>query len=256
MKIAMGVLAVLAVIGGVLQIPGVDDVVDQLPGAGVRRLARWRTIEPTTATAWVGLVIGAVIGAGRHHDRLPHLGRQPGIAAPAAASLRRLHTFLVHKWYFDELIDFVVVRPALCVGRLAESVLERSSIGGGITGGITGVVRAGSAGGPRRADRLPALLRCRADRRPDGRGPLLPGLEASHDALDPDLAAAGDRASSATQLPPPAGRRGAPCGQPDAARRRDLLPGALQIGHAGLQFVTDGCGSARSGSTTSSGSTA
>ncbi len=56
-----------------------------------------------------------------------------------------MYTFLWHKWYFDELIDFLIVRPALWVGRFAESVLERNLIAGGITGGVTGVVRAGSA---------------------------------------------------------------------------------------------------------------
>ena len=42
MKVAMGALAVLAVIGGFLQIPGVDERAAQVPRADVRRLAALR----------------------------------------------------------------------------------------------------------------------------------------------------------------------------------------------------------------------
>jgi NADH-quinone oxidoreductase subunit L len=37
------------------------------------------------------------------------------------------------------------VRPTLWLGRFCGGVLEQVVIGGGVTGGITGVVRAGSA---------------------------------------------------------------------------------------------------------------
>ena len=39
----------------------------------------------------------------------------------------------------------MIVRPALLLGRLADSVLERIVIGGVVTDGTTGIVRAGSA---------------------------------------------------------------------------------------------------------------
>ena len=45
-----------------------------------------------------------------------------------------LHTFLVNKWYFDELIDVVVVRPALAVGRFANRTFERVVVDGLVTG--------------------------------------------------------------------------------------------------------------------------
>jgi NADH-quinone oxidoreductase subunit L len=56
-----------------------------------------------------------------------------------------LHNFLVHKWYFDEAIDFLIVRPSLMLGRLADSVLERTVVEGVLTGGAVAAVRAGSA---------------------------------------------------------------------------------------------------------------
>jgi NADH-quinone oxidoreductase subunit L len=56
-----------------------------------------------------------------------------------------VYVFLTHKWYFDELIDLVVVRPVLWFGQLVTTVFEQTLIGGVITGGTVGVVRAGSA---------------------------------------------------------------------------------------------------------------
>jgi NADH-quinone oxidoreductase subunit L len=58
--------------------------------------------------------------------------------------LRPLHTFLVNKWYFDELIDVLVVRPALAIGRFANRTFERVVVGGLISGTGGTVREAGS----------------------------------------------------------------------------------------------------------------
>ncbi len=71
--------------------------------------------------------------------------RNPAIAVRLRERFAPVHTFLWHKWYFDELIDFVVVRPSLWFGNFVDTVLERIVVGGAITGGTLGVVRAGSA---------------------------------------------------------------------------------------------------------------
>ena len=44
--------------------------------------------------------------------------RYPGSAARLAQSNRLLYNFLLNKWYFDELYDFLFVRPAFWIGRL------------------------------------------------------------------------------------------------------------------------------------------
>jgi NADH-quinone oxidoreductase subunit L len=144
MKIAMGTLAFLAVVGGVLQIPGVDHAITtflQPTFSGSRLEAR----EPSSSFAWVGLIIGAVIGAVGITTAYRIYVAAPGTSARMQARLGWLHTFLVNKWYFDEAIDLVVVRPALMAGRLADSVLERIVISGGVTGGVTDGVGALSA---------------------------------------------------------------------------------------------------------------
>jgi NADH-quinone oxidoreductase subunit L len=144
MKLAMGTLAFLAVVGGVIQIPGVDDKVTQFlePTFATSKFAH---TEVPTRPAWIGLVIGALIAIAGIS-----IAYRLWIAKPATPKTLRerfapIYTFLSHKWYFDELIDTVVVRPAMWFGMVCTTVIERMVVTGGITGGTVGVVRAGSA---------------------------------------------------------------------------------------------------------------
>jgi NADH-quinone oxidoreductase subunit L len=144
MKVAMGTLAVLAIVGGALQIPGVDDAVTKFldPTFAGSRLA---ALHVANGPAWVGLIIGAgiaVLGIGIAYQVWVV---RPGLAPSLRERLSGVHRFLYNKWYFDELIDLLVVRPAAWFGRVCESVLEPMVVGGVITGGATGIVRAGSA---------------------------------------------------------------------------------------------------------------
>ena len=144
MKVPMAVLALLAIVGGILQIPGVDRSIQRflLPTFADSRLAH---LDPAAGAEWVGLVIGAAIAiVGIAIAYRIWIGK-PGTSAALETRLAGLHRFLSRKWYFDELIDFVVVRPAQWTGRFAETVLEPGVIAGGITGGTTGLVRACSA---------------------------------------------------------------------------------------------------------------
>jgi NADH-quinone oxidoreductase subunit L len=144
MRIAMGMLAVLALVGGAVQIPGVDDAVTRFLDPTFAD-SRFLHVEVKTGPAWLGLVIGAAIAVVGISAAYRIWVAQPGTALRLRERFAAVYTFLWHKWYFDELIDFVVVRPALWTGRLVESVFERSLISGVLTGGTSGAVRAGSA---------------------------------------------------------------------------------------------------------------
>ena len=79
-------------------------------------------LAPSDGLLVFGLVLGAVLGAARHRDRLPHLGaaaRRP--PARIRERFAPLHRLFVNKWYFDELIDAVVVRPVAAVRALRAS---------------------------------------------------------------------------------------------------------------------------------------
>ena len=41
----------------------------------------------------------------------------PSLPAKLAATFSSVYRFLIHKWYFDELYDFLFVRPAFAIGR-------------------------------------------------------------------------------------------------------------------------------------------
>jgi NADH-quinone oxidoreductase subunit L len=144
MKFAMGTLAILAVIGGFIQIPGVDNGVARFlaPSFAGSRLF---DADPHNGPAWVGLIIGALIGLAGISIAFTLWVRQPGAPARLRERAPALHTFLYNKWYFDELIDFVVTRPSLFLGRFAGSALENGLIGGGVTGSTTGLARFTSA---------------------------------------------------------------------------------------------------------------
>ncbi len=144
MQVAMGTLAVLAVIAGALQIPGVDDVVTRFLEPTFAN-SKYANVDVTTGSAWLGLIIGALIAVIGITIAYRVWVAKPGTALRIRERVPALHNFLVHKWYFDELIDFLVVRPTLWAGRFINSVLERVVIGGAVTGGTTGIVRAGSA---------------------------------------------------------------------------------------------------------------
>jgi NADH-quinone oxidoreductase subunit L len=144
MKTAMGALAVLAVIGGALQIPGVDDAVTKFLEPSFAD-SRFLHTQVKTGPAWLGLVIGAIVAVVGITIAYRIWVARPGLATRARERFAAVHSFLFHKWYFDELIDFTIARPALWFGHFAGAVLERIVVGGAITGGTTGVVRAGSA---------------------------------------------------------------------------------------------------------------
>ena len=144
MKLAMAALALLALVGGAVQIPGVDNAVTRFLApsfAGSALAAR----EPSTSAAWVGLAIGAAIAVAGIAVAYRVWVLAPGTATVMRERLAPLHRLFVNKWYFDELIDLAVVRPTLWFGQVADTLLDRTLVTSVITGGTVGVVRAGSA---------------------------------------------------------------------------------------------------------------
>jgi NADH-quinone oxidoreductase subunit L len=63
MKLAMGALAVLATVGGVLQIPHVNEGLHQFLEPSFHDSALYEELEPSSSSVIVGMVVGALIGA-------------------------------------------------------------------------------------------------------------------------------------------------------------------------------------------------
>jgi NADH-quinone oxidoreductase subunit L len=151
MRVAMAVLAFGALFAGLIQIPGVDSVVSDFLDP-VFADSPLTAIQPSTGWSWIGLGIGAVTslaGIGVAHYLYVANPEAPG---RLQSRLAGLHRFLYDKWYFDEAIDVLVVRPALAVGRFANRTFERVVVDGIVSGtadtvrGAGGIVRVVQSG--------------------------------------------------------------------------------------------------------------
>ncbi len=66
--------------------------------------------------------------------------RKPELPAKLAENQRPLYLFLLNKWYFDELYDYVFVRPSKAIGRFLWKRGDEQTIDGGINGLALGIV--------------------------------------------------------------------------------------------------------------------
>ncbi len=147
MAVAMAILGFGALFAGLIEIPGVDNVLFNFldPVFANSPLA---AIQPTTGHDWTGLAIGAAISLAGIFVAWVLWVARPELPALFRERLRPVYLLCVNKWYFDELIDVAVVRPALAIGRFADRTFERLVVDGLVNGteetvrGAGGVVRA------------------------------------------------------------------------------------------------------------------
>jgi NADH-quinone oxidoreductase subunit L len=144
MKIAMGALALLAIIGGFLQIPGVSAELHHFLAPTFADSELYENLEPSQSNEWIGLIIGATIGLVGIGIAWRIYGHG-GNAAALQARFPRPHKFFLNKWYVDEAIDCLIVRPVAWFGRFANSTIERVLVNGALVGGSTSAIRMLSA---------------------------------------------------------------------------------------------------------------
>jgi NADH-quinone oxidoreductase subunit L len=144
MKVAMGTLALLAIVGGVVGIPGVTNWFKNFLEP-VFADSRFIHTQPTDSASWIGLIVGAGIALAGITAALVMYLQRPGITIALRDRFPRVHAFLVNRWYFDELYDALFVRPTVTFGRFGRYVIERAFVQGTLVGGAVGIVRAGAA---------------------------------------------------------------------------------------------------------------
>jgi NADH-quinone oxidoreductase subunit L len=151
MAVAMALLGFGALFAGLIQVPGIDNVLFGFlePAFGDSPLAE---IHPSVGAEWRGLAIGAAISLLGIATAWLLWARRPELPALFRQRLRPLYELAFNKWYFDEAIDLLVVRPALAIGRFADTVFERFVVDGLVSGaaetvrGASGIVRVAQSG--------------------------------------------------------------------------------------------------------------
>jgi NADH-quinone oxidoreductase subunit L len=144
MKVAMGLLALGAVVGGVLQIPNTTHVIEEFLHPTFEE-SRLFEVEVSQSLLAVGLVLGALVGVLGIAIAWWIWVARPGTAGAIRERFASVHRFFANKWYFDEALDVLFVRPAAWFGRFAAGTFERVVVTGALVDGTTTVVRAGSA---------------------------------------------------------------------------------------------------------------
>ena len=141
MTVPVAILAVLAVVGGWLQVAGVwhpfGEWLDPI-AFGREHLA---LVEPTVTQDWVTSAIAVSLGAlGIWVAWVLYGARTRPV--PRFAAVQRA---LEHKLWFDELYDLVFYKPAVFVSGLLRSGVEEPLIGGSIDGVTLGAREAAGA---------------------------------------------------------------------------------------------------------------
>jgi NADH-quinone oxidoreductase subunit L len=144
MKVAMAILGFGSLFAGFLQVPGVTDTVETFL-EGSFEGSRYADTVPSDASAYLGLAVGGVLSiVGIAIAYYMYVAR-PGVSAGLIERFRGPHDFLERKWYFDEAIELLFVRPSLAIGRFANSIFERYVVQGLVVG-ATDLARGASAG--------------------------------------------------------------------------------------------------------------
>jgi NADH-quinone oxidoreductase subunit L len=145
MKIAMGILAFLALTAGVLGIPGITHVLETFlePTFADSTLAEAAT--PTLHTSEIGMLIGAAMSIGGIAVAMQLWLKSPEWPGKIQAKLQPVHTLLRNGYYVDTVIDFIIVKPAKWAGAVFDRNVEKVVPGALVVGGAAGFVRAASA---------------------------------------------------------------------------------------------------------------
>ncbi|MDO9356524.1 MAG: proton-conducting transporter membrane subunit, partial [Solirubrobacteraceae bacterium] len=145
MKVAMGTLAVLAIVAGLLQIPHVTHVVGDFLHPAFHDSELLELTEASTNTAIIGMLIGTAAAFGGIGLAMQLWLKSPETPARIQARFGPVHTLLSRLYFMNELIDWVFVKPARWLGGLFDRHTERLVTQGVVIGGPSGVVRLASA---------------------------------------------------------------------------------------------------------------
>jgi NADH-quinone oxidoreductase subunit L len=143
MRVAMGLLAVGSVVGGIVLIPKTTTWFDTFLEPTFHDSSV--VVNPSNSLLVIGLLLGTACGLAGIAVAYYVWVLRPGTSARMLERFRPPYTLFANKWYFDEIIDLAVVRPFAWFGRFGQQTFERVFVNGTLVGGTTGLIRTGSA---------------------------------------------------------------------------------------------------------------
>lgn len=124
MSVPMVILALLSLIGGFEGTPWYDAIGDLLAPAVGQAVG----LQTGSVTFYVSLALGlgaALVGIG---IAWMVYGRRQHVFTPVR---NPLYQFVAHRWYVDDLFNWVIVQPVLALGRGTTALVERVTLDGG-----------------------------------------------------------------------------------------------------------------------------
>jgi NADH-quinone oxidoreductase subunit L len=143
MAAPMILLAVGALFGGLVQIPGLTHVTENFLHPAFAD-SGFAGLDVSGKYEALAVVVGALASLGGIAIAYLFWIRAPGTSVGLARRFARVHGFLENKWYFDELYDLLFVRPLRALGQGASNVFERVVIQG-MVGNTALAVRVGNS---------------------------------------------------------------------------------------------------------------
>jgi len=128
-----------------VQVPKVNESLHHFLEPSFHDSRLYEELAPSGTAIWLGLLAGAALGALGIFIAYTLWVKRPGTPARIRERLSFAHGLFARKWYFDEAIDLVVVRPFGWAGRFAANTFERLVVNGALVGGTSGAVRAASS---------------------------------------------------------------------------------------------------------------
>jgi NADH-quinone oxidoreductase subunit L len=135
MTSTVAALALLAIVGGWIQIAGVWH-----PLADFLHESAEPLVEPTATEDWVTSAVAVGLGLAGVAVAWAIYGARRRVTLPAVPAVRHA---LEHKLYFDELYDWVFYRPGALIARAFGRYVEKPLIEGSIAGLAEGAQEAG-----------------------------------------------------------------------------------------------------------------
>jgi NADH-quinone oxidoreductase subunit L len=142
MRLAMAPLGFLALVAGLVQIPGVTHVVESFLEPSFAD-SKFIDTVPSDASAWLGLIVGSVLGVVGFGIAYVVYERRSGYTLQLRDRFRPVHDFLFNKWGFDDLYDRAFVNPTRGFGAFGRTVVE-SMVVQGLVNGAAGTVGVGT----------------------------------------------------------------------------------------------------------------